>query len=103
MENYQEKKNSRIAFLVSLGLHASLFLTFFLLISWKAPYPPAPEYGVVLNYGVDDQGGGESQPEKPVGNSQVDDKTNELKEDEKSVPDEASKNADQKEEVKETK
>jgi len=103
MENYQERKNSRIAFLVSLGLHASLFLTFFLLISWKAPYPPAPEYGVVLNYGVDDQGGGDIQPEKPVGNSPVDDKTNELKEDDKSLPDEPTKSVDQKEEVKETK
>jgi len=103
MESYQDKKNKQIAFLVSVGLHASLFLVFFLLISWKAPYPPAPEYGVVLNYGVDDQGGGEIQPEKPVGDSQVDDKSNELKEDEKSLPKESSKNADQKEEVKEEK
>lgn len=102
MEN-SENKNKRIAFLVSVGLHASLFLTFFLLISWKAPYPPAPEYGVVLNYGVDDQGGGEIQPEKSVGNSPVDDKTNELKENEKSLTDEPTKSADQKEEVKETK
>lgn len=103
MENPQDKKNQRIAFLVSIGLHASLFLTFFLLISWKAPYPPAPEYGVVLNYGVDDQGGGEIQPDKTVGNSQVDDKTKELKADEKSVAEEPTKSADQKEEVKETK
>src|SRR5882762_1328774 len=103
MENSEEKKNKRIAFLVSVGLHASLFLTFFFLISWRAPYPPAPEYGVVLNYGLDDQGGGEIQPETPVGNSQVDDKNNELKEDEKSLQDESTKNADRKEEVKEEK
>jgi outer membrane biosynthesis protein TonB len=103
MEDSRDKKNKRIAFLVSVGLHASLFLTFFFLISWKAPYPPAPEYGVVLNYGVDDQGGGEIQPETPVGNSQVDDKTNELKEDEKTPPNESPKNAEQKEDVKETK
>jgi len=103
MESNQDKKNKQIAFLVSVGLHASLFLTFFLLISWKAPYPPAPEYGVVLNYGADDQGGGEIQPEKPVGNSQVDEKPDELKQDEKSLPEESSKNTDQKEEVKEEK
>jgi protein TonB len=102
MENTQDKKNGRIAFLVSLGLHASLFLTFFFLISWRAPYPPAPEYGVVLNYGVDDQGGGEIQPETPVGNSQVDDKSEEMKVDEKKLQ-EPVKDATQKEEIKEDK
>jgi protein TonB len=103
MKNSEDKKHKQIAFLVSIGLHASLFLTFFFLISWRAPYPPAPEYGVVLNYGLDDQGGGEIQPETPVGNSKEDDKNNELKEDEKNIPDESTKNADLKEEVKETK
>ncbi|MBS1507754.1 MAG: hypothetical protein JSS79_14020 [Bacteroidetes bacterium] len=72
MEN-KEVKNKRIAFLVSLGLHASLFLTFFFLVSWRAPYPPAPEYGVELNFGLDDQGGGDIQPDKPVGNTDTED------------------------------
>jgi len=103
MENQQEKKNKRIAFLVSLGLHASLFLTFFFLISWRAPYPPAPEYGVVLNYGLDNQGGGETQPETPVGNSQADDKSTEMQADEKKLQDEPNKDAAQKEEVKDEK
>ncbi len=102
MDNSQDKKNKRIAFLVSAGLHTSLFLIFFFLISWRAPYPPAPEYGVVLNYGLDDQGGGEIQPETPVGNSEVDNKNTELQADE-NLQDEATKSADQKEEVKEEK
>src|SRR5882724_10848762 len=100
METRQVKKNEQVAFVVSIGLHASLFLMFFFLISWRAPYPPAPEYGVVLNYGLDDEGGGEIQPETPVGNSQVEDKNNELKQDEKNIQEEPTKSADQKEEVK---
>jgi len=103
MENQQEKKNKRIAFLVSVGLHASLFLTFFFLISWRAPYPPAPEYGVVLNYGLDNQGGGDIQPETPVGDSHADDKSTEMQADEKKLQVEPNKDAAQKEEVKEEK
>ncbi|MBS1682580.1 MAG: cell envelope integrity protein TolA [Bacteroidetes bacterium] len=79
MVGSEEKKNKRIAFLVSVGLHACLFLTFFFLISWRAPYPPAPEYGVELNFGLDDQGGGEIQPDVPVGNPLGDDAEKELK------------------------
>jgi outer membrane biosynthesis protein TonB len=79
MEGPRDIKNKRIAFLVSAGLHTSLFLTFFFLISWRAPYPPAPEYGVELNYGIDSQGGGEVQPEVPVGNPNADENNPEQK------------------------
>src|SRR5882672_7954634 len=107
MEKGQDKKNERIAFLVSVGLHASLFLTFFFLISWRAPYPPAPEYGVVLNYGLDNQGGGDIQPETPVGNSQAEDNPDsyrdELKADENNQQENPIKDTPQKEEVKEDK
>ncbi len=103
MENPQDKKNKRIAFLVSVSLHASLFLSFFFLISWRAPYPPAPEYGVVLNYGLDNQGGGEIQPETPVGNSQAEDKNSEPKADENNQQEEPAKEVTQKQDVKEEK
>src|SRR5260221_1234785 len=83
MEGPRDKTNKRIAFLVSAGIHASLFLTFFFLISWRAPYPPAPEYGVELNFGLDTQGGGEIQHEVPVGNPNEDNKDAEQKADEK--------------------
>ena len=103
METRKDNNNKRIAFLVSAGLHASLFLMFFFLISWRAPYPPAPEYGVVLNYGVDDQGGGEIQPDKPVGETQVDDQNAEPKPEEKTQSADENKPADKQEEVKEEK
>ncbi len=83
MEGPRDKTNKRIAFLVSTGIHAGLFLTFFFLISWRAPYPPAPEYGVELNFGLDNQGGGEIQPETTVGNPNAESKDAEQKADEK--------------------
>ncbi|MGC4022954.1 MAG: hypothetical protein QM734_13925 [Cyclobacteriaceae bacterium] len=91
MDGANDHKNKRIAFLVSTGLHASLFLTFFFLISWRAPYPPAPEYGVELNFGLDDQGGGDIQPESPVGNPDGDNKSSELKSDENKSQQEPTK------------
>src|SRR5260221_8031500 len=83
MEGPRDKTNKRVAFFVSVGIPASLFLTFFFLISWRAPYPPAPEYGVELNFGLDTQGEGEIQPEVPVGNPNADNKDAEQKADEK--------------------
>lgn len=83
MAGANDKKNKWVAFLVSAGIHTSLFLTFFFLISWRAPYPPAPEYGVELNFGLDDQGGGEVQPEVSVGNPNAEGKDAEQKADDK--------------------
>ncbi|MBS1559165.1 MAG: hypothetical protein JST69_10620 [Bacteroidetes bacterium] len=100
LESANDKKNKRIAFAFSASIHACLFLTFFFLISWRAPYPPAPEYGVVLNYGVDDQGGGEIQPETTVGNAATDDKSGGIKADEQKTEPDPIKEEVQKSEAK---
>jgi periplasmic protein TonB len=63
----QEKKNRRIGLITSLGIHGALFLALFFLMAWRAPDPPLPEFGVELNFGLDDQGSGDVQPETPVG------------------------------------
>ncbi|NOT76138.1 MAG: cell envelope integrity protein TolA [Cyclobacteriaceae bacterium] len=63
----KEKKNKRIGFLISLGIHSAIFIILFFLMAWRAPDPPLPEFGVELNFGMDDQGSGEVQPETPVG------------------------------------
>lgn len=65
----QEKKNRLIGIWTSVGVHAGLFLVLFFVIAWRAPDPPLPEYGIELNFGLDDQGSGEIQPEQPVGNA----------------------------------
>lgn len=103
MEVANDKKNKRIAFLVSAGLHASLFLTFFFLISWRAPYPPAPEYGVELNFGLDTEGGGEIQPDKPVGNATAQEDSKTLKTEEQKSKDQPANETVQKPVVQEEK
>lgn len=67
MTTQQEQKNKRIAMMISIGFHAVLFIAFLLLMAWRAPNPPHPEYGIELNFGLDQQGGGEVQPEKAPG------------------------------------
>ncbi len=97
MEEANEKKNRRIAMVVSLGFHGLLFLLLFFLAAWRAPNPPLPEYGIELNFGLDDQGGGEIQPNTPVSSDQSSEQVEEKSE-------EPTKTDDQpKEEVQETK
>jgi protein TonB len=67
MITQQEQKNKRIAMMISIGFHAVLLIAFLLLMAWRAPNPPHLEYGIELNFGLDQQGGGEVQPEKAPG------------------------------------
>lgn len=61
-----EKRNRRIGLLTSLGVHAALLLLFLFAMAWRAPDPPLPEFGIVLNVGFDDQGSGDVQTDEPA-------------------------------------
>ena len=63
----QEKKNLRVGLWTSVGIHGLIFLVLFFIVAWRAPDPPLPEYGIELNFGLDDQGSGQVQPDQPVG------------------------------------
>lgn len=67
-EEQQEKKNKQIALLSTVGIQVLVVLLLFLIIAWRPPNPPLPEYGIELNFGMDTEGSGEVQPESPVGN-----------------------------------
>jgi len=75
----QESKNRVIGALTSLGFHGILLLLFLLTISWKAPGPPATEFGVVVNMGFDDVGSGDVQTDKPVATEEEPKKEEEIK------------------------
>jgi outer membrane biosynthesis protein TonB len=70
IENPQEKKNKQIALVTTVGVHMLLFLLFLFVIAWRAPDPPLPEYGIELNFGVDEVGAGSTQPDEPAGSQQ---------------------------------
>lgn len=62
----QERKNKRIGFLTSLGVHGALLLLFIFAMAWRAPDPPLPEFGIVINLGFDDEGSGDVQTDEPA-------------------------------------
>ena len=67
-EEELEKKNKRTALLYTTIIQVVLVVALFFIVAWRAPDPPLPEYGIVLNFGTEDEGSGDVQPETPVGN-----------------------------------
>ena len=76
----QEKKGKRIAMITSLGIHGVLLLLLLFMVAWRAPNPPLPEFGIELNFGTDDTGSGDIQPETPVGAEESQPEEEELEE-----------------------
>lgn len=71
MSSQREKNNKVIAAATTIGMYAILFLVFFFAVAWRAPYPPLPGGGgIELNFGLDDVGFGDVQPDIPVGTEQ---------------------------------
>ncbi len=54
--------------IASVGIHTLLGLLFFFIVAWKAPFPPAKQFGIELNFGLDNAGTGDVQPiaKKPL-------------------------------------
>lgn len=69
-EEQNDKKNRRTAAIASVTLHALLLVAFLFMLAWKEPDPPLPEYGIELNFGLDNVGSGEEQPEVEANDSQ---------------------------------
>jgi periplasmic protein TonB len=75
MKSAQEKKDQRVAMITSLGIHAAVVLLMIFIAAWRAPNPPLPEYGIELNFGTDDAGSGDVQPDQPVMTSETSEQT----------------------------
>lgn len=97
-QSKEEKKNQRIGMAVSLGVHALLLLIFAFLLAWKEPNPPIPEYGIEVNFGLDNQGSGRVQPESVT---RQDQNTSETEDSEQTTPEDEAE-ADQTEPVDDT-
>jgi TonB family protein len=62
--------NQRNGFIGTLVFHGA-FLTMFLFFGLHPPYPPPPEQGIMVNFGLDEKGSGLTEPitndkEKPI-------------------------------------
>ncbi len=98
MAESAERRNQRIGLITSIGVHAALVVAFLLMIAWRAPNPPLPEYGIELNFGLDSQGFGEVQPQSPPNEAQTTDEEQAVEENKEQV-EETVKEAAPKEET----
>lgn len=71
MVSQEEKKNKRIAAITTILINGLVLVLLLFVAAWRAPDPPMPEYGIELNFGMDTQGGGDIQPEEPVGSQET--------------------------------
>ncbi|MCG8307709.1 MAG: hypothetical protein MI975_10000 [Cytophagales bacterium] len=55
-------RDKRMGWLISLSVHAVVIILFFFILAWQAPDPPLPEYGIELNFGIEEAGSGYEQP-----------------------------------------
>ena len=70
MTTEQENKNKRTAWIASIVIHGLLLIAFIFMIAWREPNPPYPEYGIEVNFGVDNSGSGDIQPTTPANESE---------------------------------
>lgn len=66
MASEKEKENQKIGLTVTIAVHALAFLLFFFMLAWREPDPPLPEYGIELNFGLDNTGSGQAPQPKPT-------------------------------------
>ena len=46
--------------------HGLILLLFLILVAWREPNPPLPEYGIEINLGFDDAGSGDTRSTEPA-------------------------------------
>lgn len=74
-ENENDKKSRRDGLIATIAFHGAIALVLILLVAWKAPNPPLPEYGIEINLGFADSGTGVIQPQTEVGNEGLSEET----------------------------
>lgn len=68
----QEKKDKRFSIVVSAIIHSMLIALFLVLVAWREPDPPVPEYGIELNLGFQDAGSGDLEKTIDAPNEETD-------------------------------
>ncbi len=65
----QEPARQRKGLITSAVAHAAVLAFCFFFVRWSPPDPPLPDYGVQLNFGVDEEGFGDLQTLAPANES----------------------------------
>ena len=60
----EEKNRHRKGMIISLGIHAAILILFVFLLAWSPPDPPIEEFGIELNFGMQEMGSGDVETEE---------------------------------------
>ena len=60
-----DKKRRKKAWITSIGVQAILLLICYLIVAWREPYPPNPEFGIELSFGETNVGQGSEPVQRP--------------------------------------
>lgn len=52
----EERKNNRKSAMITGGIQVVFLVVLYFLVAWKEPYPPIPEFGVELSFGLEEVG-----------------------------------------------
>lgn len=67
----EEQKNNRKSALITGGIQVIFLLLLYFLVAWKEPFPPIPEYGIELSFGLQESGRPTNPTQPPVQNTPV--------------------------------
>tara|TARA_A100000171_G_scaffold52661_1_gene72228 strand:+ start:341 stop:1315 length:975 start_codon:yes stop_codon:yes gene_type:complete len=59
----QEKKDKKFSMIMSVIVHGTILTFLLFLVAWRQPDPPIPEYGIELNFGLEEAGSGDIERE----------------------------------------
>lgn len=62
----QEKKDKKFSMILTGLIHGLVALLLIFLVAWREPDPPIPEYGIELNFGFEEEGGGDIERDTPA-------------------------------------
>ncbi len=62
----EEQKNNRKSALITGGIQVIFLLLLYFLVAWKEPFPPIPEYGIELSFGLQESGRSSTPAQPPV-------------------------------------
>lgn len=62
----EEQKNNRKSALITGAIQVVFLLFLYFLVAWKEPYPPIPEYGIELSFGLQESGRPSTPSQPPV-------------------------------------
>lgn len=62
----EEQKNNRKSALITGGIQVVFLLLLYFLVAWKEPFPPIPEYGIELSFGLQETGRPSTPAQPPV-------------------------------------